>query len=207
MSALVIPCHIRTKWDLACLRRLLARVDSQTLPFDRVYLIDDASPIRHDAPFGFLEHVRLASNGGPARARNVGVERALDSGSEYLLFTDHDCVLDSAWNEKMTGFLRDGAFGTVGGMTYAWGATLLDRYHDLNGTLNGKWLLPDRKELWYMPSLNFGMRAEVAREFTFDERFPTSAGEDVDLSAAGASTASASVLARSFGTTSVTARR
>jgi GT2 family glycosyltransferase len=47
--------------------------------------------------------------------------------------------------------------------------------------LNGKWLLPARKELWYMPSLNFGMKADIAREFAFDERFPTAAGEDVDI--------------------------
>jgi GT2 family glycosyltransferase len=181
VSALVIPCHIRTKWDLACLQRLLGSIESQTLPFDRVYLIDDASPVRHDLRLAFLEHVQLRSNGGPARARNVGIERALASGAEFLLFTDHDCVLDPAWNEHMTAFLRDTAFGAVGGMTYAWGSTLLDRYHDLNGTLNGKWLLPHRRELWYMPSLNFGMRAEVAREFMFDERFPTAAGEDVDL--------------------------
>ena len=32
-----------------------------------------------------------------------------------------------------------------------------------------------------MPSLNFGMKATVAEQFPFDERFPTAAGEDVDL--------------------------
>jgi hypothetical protein len=66
-------------------------------------------------------------------------------------------------------------------MTYSWGKTLLDRYHDINGTLAGKWLLPERRELWYMPSLNFGMQAYAAELFPFDERFPTAAGEDVDL--------------------------
>jgi hypothetical protein len=81
----------------------------------------------------------------------------------------------------MTGFLQNSDFGAVGGMTFSYGSTLYDYYHNLNGTLNGKWLLPDRKELWYMPSLNFGMKAMVANEFLFDERFPTAAGEDVDL--------------------------
>jgi hypothetical protein len=81
----------------------------------------------------------------------------------------------------MTRFLESTAFGAEGGMTYSLGSTLLDYYHDINGTLNGKWLLPDKKELWYMPTLNFGMKAEVAREFMFDERFPSAAGEDVDI--------------------------
>ncbi len=181
MSVLIVPCYIRTEWDLACLNRLLASVNNQSVPFEEVYLIDDASPLRFPVPPGLVQYVRLSSNGGPARARNVGIEKALTAGARHLLFTDHDCVLDQAWNEQMTRFLESTSFGAVGGMTYSWGRTLLDRYHDINGTLNGKWLLPGRQELWYMPSLNFGMKAEVAKDFTFDERFPTAAGEDVDL--------------------------
>ena len=181
MSALIIPCHIKSNWDLGCLNRLLDSVKKQTLPFERVYLVDDESPFSYKIASHGLEHIRLAENGGPAKARNVGIDMALAQGAEYLFFTDHDCVLDTAWNQEMTQFLKNSAFGAVGGMTYSWGTTLLDYYHDINGTLNGKWLLPERKELWYMPSLNFGMRSEVAGEFIFDERFPTAAGEDVDL--------------------------
>ena len=181
MSVLIVPCYIKRNWDLECLRRLLGSVEQQTLPFERVYLVDDASPLSYQVGVDFVKRVRLTDNGGPARARNVGIQAALEQGAEHLFFTDHDCVLDRSWNEQMTGFLEKASFGAVGGMTYSWGSTLLDYYHDINGTLSGKWLLPARKELWYMPTLNFGMKAEVAREFTFDERFPTAAGEDVDL--------------------------
>jgi GT2 family glycosyltransferase len=181
VSALIVPCFIRTPWDRDCLLRLLGTVKKQTVPFERVCLVDDASPMDYPVEPGLADHIRLPSNGGPARARNVGIEMALASGAGHLLFTDHDCVLDNRWNEQMTRFLETTSFGAVGGMSYSWGSTLLDYYHDINGTLNGKWLLPAKKELWYMPSLNFGMRAEVAEEFTFDERFPTAAGEDVDI--------------------------
>jgi GT2 family glycosyltransferase len=181
VSVLIVPCYIKSSWDLACLSRLLGSVKEQRVPFEHVYLVDDASPLRYPVASELVDHIRLPSNGGPARARNVGIEKALGSGAEHLLFTDHDCVLDRSWNEHMTRFLQTTSFGAVGGMTYSWGSTLLDYYHDINGTLNGKWLLPAKKELWYMPSLNFGMKAEVARDFAFDERFPTAAGEDVDL--------------------------
>ncbi|MFZ4580778.1 MAG: glycosyltransferase family 2 protein, partial [Myxococcota bacterium] len=181
MSVLIVPCYIRTDWDVMCLDRLLRSAREQTLPFDRVYVVDDASPRRYAVPTDGVEHVLLPANGGPAKARNVAIDRALSQGTEHLLFTDRDVVLDRAWNEQMTGFLQTTAVGAVGGRTYSLGSTLLDYYHDVNGTLNGKWLLPERKELWYMPSLNFGMKAEVAADFTFDERFPTAAGEDVDL--------------------------
>lgn len=172
---------MQTQWDLDCLDRLLDSAQRQTKPFDRVYVVDDASPLRYKIRHAFVEQIVLDHNGGPARARNIGIDRALKGNIPNLLFTDHDCILDAGWNERMTSFLDNTEFAAVGGMTYSWGKTLLDYYHDINGTLAGKWLLPDRKGLWYMPSLNFGMKSFAAEEFPFDERFPTAAGEDVDL--------------------------
>ncbi len=181
MNVLIIPCFIRTKWDIDCLNRLIISIQNQTKPFDYVYVIDDYSPYSYTLSYNYVEHIKLTNNGGPARARNIGIEKALSLNSQYLLFTDHDCILDIQWNEQMTSFLERTEFGAVGGMTFSWGKTLFDYYHDINGTLSGKWLLPERKELWYMPSLNFGMKSFVASQFNFDERFPTAAGEDVDL--------------------------
>lgn len=181
MSFLIIPCYIKTNWDIDCLNRLLKSVQKQTRTFEKVYVIDDSSPLDYQLNFSFVEHIKLSENGGPAKARNIGIGKALAENAKYILFTDHDCILDSQWNQNMTEFLEKTEFGAVGGMTHSYGKTLYDYYHDINGTLNGKWLLPHRKELWYMPSLNFGMKANVANEFYFDERFPTAAGEDVDL--------------------------
>jgi GT2 family glycosyltransferase len=180
-SALVIPCHLRTRWDLKCLHRLLDSVRDQATPFSHVYVVDDASPLRYSLADRDVEHVTLEANCGPARARNVAVAKALAAGHEFLFFTDHDCILDRDWHRHMASFLSNTNFAAVGGMTYSWGSTLLDRYHEINGTLAGKWLLPEQNELWYMPSLNFGMKAYAAQEFPFDERFPHAAGEDVDL--------------------------
>jgi GT2 family glycosyltransferase len=181
MNILIIPCYIKTEWDKHCLNRLLNSIQNQTKKIDRVYVVDDLSPLPYELPFDFVEHVKLNVNGGPAKARNIAIEKALELNAKHLFFTDHDVVLDKDWLYEMSSFLERTNFGAVGGMTYAYGKTLLDYYHNVNGTLNGKWLLPDKKELWYMPSLNFGMKSEVAREFVFDERFPTAAGEDVDL--------------------------
>ena len=181
MSALIIPCYVKNDWDIQCLYRLLRSIEKQSAPFELVYLVDDASPLCFPMEFNFVEYIKLPTNGGPAKARNVGIEKALSRNVQHLFFTDHDCILDSSWNQHMTHFLQNTAFGAVGGMTYSWGSTVLDYYHNINGTLSGKWLLPDRNELWYMPSLNLGMKAEVVKEFIFDERFPLAAGEDVDL--------------------------
>ena len=181
MSVLIIPCYIKAKWDIDCLNRLLDSVQMQTKAFDVVYVVDDASPYQYKIHHDFVEHIVLTENGGPAKARNIAIDKALKTNTQFLLFTDHDCILDTEWNQEMTSFLNNSEFGAAGGMTYSWGNTIFDRYHDINGTLNGKWLLPEKKELWYMPSLNFGMKSAVAEQFYFDERFPTAAGEDVDL--------------------------
>jgi GT2 family glycosyltransferase len=182
MNALIIPCFVRNEWDAQCLDRLLDTVNQQSRKFDIVYLVDDASPRKYLPGHTFVTHIMLEKNGGPARARNVAITKALAAGCDQLFFTDHDCVLDKEWHAAMSRYLSiSDDFAAVGGMTYSLGKTLLDSYHELNGTLCGKWLLPERKELWYMPSLNFGMKSFAAEEFPFDERFPTAAGEDVDL--------------------------
>jgi GT2 family glycosyltransferase len=181
MSALIIPVYVKSQWDIDCLKRLLDSVHEQNEPFEKVYLVDDKSPMKYNLQHEFVEYITMEENGGPAKARNRGISKALELGIKILLFTDHDVVLDKDWNLKMCKFLIESEFGAVGGMTYSLGKTIYDYYHEINGTLAGKWLLPDRKELWYMPSLNFGMKNFVAEQFPFDERFPNAAGEDVDL--------------------------
>ena len=47
MNCLIIPCYIRTDWDLACLHRLLDSIDAQSLKLERVYVVDDASPLKY----------------------------------------------------------------------------------------------------------------------------------------------------------------
>ena len=183
MSELIIPCYLSDDEGILKFERLLTSIKNQTLPFSAVHVIDDASPRSAEgltAVHGY-EYTRLNKNSGPAKARNHGIRCALERGTGLLFFTDHDCVLDNNWNLRLSQFMASSNFGAAGGRTLAFGRTIYDYYHDINGTLNGKWLLPDRKELWYMPSLNFCMKAETAKEFEFDERFPTAAGEDVDL--------------------------
>ena len=82
MSVLIVPCYIKTGWDLACLSRLLRSVAAQRVPFEHVFLVDDASPLRFVAAADGVDHIRLESNGGPGRARNVGIDRALATGAQ-----------------------------------------------------------------------------------------------------------------------------
>src|SRR5690349_19296063 len=104
MNVLVVPAFLRTEWDVACLRRLAASAARQP-DLHAAVLVDDASPFApRDLPPCF-EVIRLSENAGPARARNVGMDRALSLGAEHILFTDHDCVLDPGWATALSSIL------------------------------------------------------------------------------------------------------
>ena len=52
--------------------------------------------------------------------------------------------------------------------------------HNVNGTLNGRLILPEKKYFLYAPTCNFGISHRVAEEFRFDKTYRKAAGEDVD---------------------------
>lgn len=179
MNVLIVPAYLRSAWDASCLQRLLSSALLQA-SLSGVIVVDDASPVSVPSANG-VERIVLERNGGAAVARNAGLRRALALGADNILMADHDCVLQPGWAAQFEAHLARSGDGAAGGLVLAWGKTLLDSFHDLNGTLNGRWVLPDRAELLYAPTCNFAIRREVAQAFRFDERFPGAAGEDVDF--------------------------
>ena len=178
---LVIPCFLRTQQDVFMLTRLLESTKKQSKGLDSIFVIDDASPLQFDYSAQNVEIAHQIHNGGPAIARNLGIQKALDDGCSHILFTDHDCILHPNWTKEITTFLDSEKIESAGGLTLAYGKTLIDKFHDTNGTLNGRFILPERKHLLYAPTCNYGMTAKVGREFNFDTKYPNAAGEDVNF--------------------------
>lgn len=183
MLAAVVPAHLRTAAQEAQLARCVAAAAAQP-EVGLVVVVDDGSPrnLRRGprwTPPG-VEILRRDPPGGAAAARNLGVARALARGADLVLFTDADCVPEPGWAGAHARFLGTTAHAAAGGVTRALGDTLLDRFHDFAGTLNGRWRLPDRASLLFAPTCNLAVRADALRRIAFDERFPH-AGEDVDF--------------------------
>jgi GT2 family glycosyltransferase len=180
----VLPAHLRSPRDSAWLSRGLAALAAQE-GLARLIVVDDASPLPLPAlpPALPVEVLRAGGRGGPARARNRGIARALALGADVVLFTDHDCVVSAAWARTLLEALEAGGRGVVAaaGVTRALGPTLLDRYQDFSGALNGRWASPGRRELAYAPTCNLAVRASALTDERFDERFPDAAGEDLEL--------------------------
>lgn len=176
----VIPAYLSRPHHPGQLTRCVGALLSGPEPAG-VVVVDDGSPLAMPPLPERVEVVRLAANAGPAAARNRGLERGLSLGAEVVLFTDVDCVPAPGWAREMATFLKAGPYVAAGGVTQSLGTTLLNRYHDFAGSLNGRWLLPERKELVYAATCNMAVRAGALAQVRFDERFPAAAGEDVDF--------------------------
>jgi len=175
----VVPAYICTPRDAAWLARGVEALLREAA-VERVVVVDDHSPCPPPPLAPPVEVIRSSRNAGPAAARNRGIARALERGSLFVLFTDHDCLCQPGWAEALLRGLEAGHVA-ASGVTRALGTTLLDRYQDFAGSMNGRWVLPGRETLIYGPSCNLAVRAEALRTERFDERFPTAAGEDYDF--------------------------
>jgi GT2 family glycosyltransferase len=180
MVVVVVPAYLRRPHEPAQLARCAAAVLAQPA-VDRLVVVDDGSPLPAPPLGERAELHRLPANAGPAAARNRGVDRALELGATAVLFTDVDCVPDPEWAGALVEALGEAGRVAAGGVTRSLGATLLDRYHDFAGTLNGRWSLPGREALLNANTCNMGVRAAALGPVRFDERFPSAAGEDFEF--------------------------
>src|SRR2546430_17713047 len=48
-----------SQWDIECLARLCGSIQRQSRRFDKVYLIDDASPLKYEINHDFVETIFL----------------------------------------------------------------------------------------------------------------------------------------------------
>ncbi|MCB1048443.1 MAG: glycosyltransferase [Calditrichaeota bacterium] len=174
----VVPARIQTASDATRLQSLLVALASQTR-WAHVVVVDDASPRWPQTQNA--EVIRLPHNNGPAAARNRGLQRALELSAEIVAFTDADCVPDSAWIEKIIqAFHLDRSAHAISGATLSKDQSWLGRYHERNGTLNGR-RLAGSECLLYGPTCNLALCADLAAVLRFDESFPFAAAEDIDF--------------------------
>ena len=175
--AVVIPVRCTSAADTALLLRLLANLQQQNA---KVIVINDGSPYWPDLPprIQVLSH---AQTKGPAAARNTGIQAALAMGANPILMIDSDCVPNSDWVAQATqGFIENPYIHAISGNTISLGGTWFDKYHDLNGTLNGR-RFKGTNILLYGPTCNLAISRTVAEKCSFDETYKKAACEDIDF--------------------------
>lgn len=177
----VIPFFIKDNFGAKQLLNLLKSLERQTLKPKAIILVDDGSTIKYKIPqINNIDIVKLSNNNGPAYARNIGIEKAIIKyNAKIIAFTDSDVIVSSEWIENIfNGFKKLPKAAALSGHTYSFGHTWFDKYHDINGTLNGR-VFKDANTLLYAPSCNLAIMSDCISNMRFDCDFPLSAGEDI----------------------------
>jgi len=177
---IVVPIYAKSKKDLNDLHNLFLSILDLEYEPDSIFLIDDSSALNYDFPNHFTQF-KQKKNSGPAKARNIGIELALQKQMDIIGFTDADCILDKEWTKQIIfHFQKNKNCGLVSGNTISLDENWFGTYHNINGTLNGrKFKKSDR--LLYGTTANLAMTAEVAQQIKFNEQFPNAAGEDIEF--------------------------
>lgn len=120
---------------------------------------------------------------GPAAARNAGIDASLAlEVLDGVLFMDTDVIARQGALEWLIvqGTMVDGICCPLVGSTTGTG---LDRYHDINGTLNGRYLAGNARDelLFGTTSCMLVPRWVLDDGLRFSTDFQDAAGEDIDF--------------------------
>lgn len=156
-----------------------------------VIVVDDGSTDGTREFLGNLNrenwHIFLRDHGGPAKARNYGVQNAVGS---YIAFTDDDCLVPVDWLEKLqAGFNKWLEACAVGGYLEALPQVLksklaakLESYETRKVYKAGDTEYLGGFESPAGGTNNIAYRKDIFEKLGgFDESFPEPAGEDADL--------------------------
>lgn len=178
--SVIIPAYIKNNFEKNCLFRLIHILKNQTFKVQNIIVIDDCSPYECKVPDLVVYH-RFIKNCGAGKARNKGIEIALNLFSDVILFTDVDCVPDINWvKSHVDVFISDKNVHIVSGNTKSLNKCWFGKYHELNGTLNGR-IFINSDLLLYGPTCNLSITQRVAESVKFESLFPGAAGEDIEF--------------------------
>lgn len=178
--SIVIPVFLRTEKENQNVINLLESIEKQSLLPYEIIMIDDSSPIILPLPPN-VKVFRLDSNSGPAKARNIGKNIALENGSDIIAFTDIDCILSKDWvSTIINSFINYKDAQILSGNTPSYNENWFGTYHNINGTLNGR-QLKNSEALLYGTTANLAITRRVAEKIDFNEKFPIAAGEDIEF--------------------------
>lgn len=124
----------------------------------------------------------LVDQPGPAYARNKGITQSLEEGLSDVILADSDLlVYPSDLAQIIQGYEKSREVIACP-ILLSHGTTRLDHYHDINGTLNGRYLDGTKKQLLFgTTSIMCINESFFERGKLFSTDFKEAAGEDIDF--------------------------
>ncbi|OQA08759.1 MAG: Hyaluronan synthase [bacterium ADurb.Bin374] len=180
--SVVIPAFNRPEILAGCLEALAAQKTSR--PWEAIVVDDGSSDDLSGVESSFrnrlpLTWVRLPANGGPARARNAGIEKAR---GEIVLFTDADCRPEPGWLDAMAAPFDDPTVTGAKGVYKTAQTDLWARLAQLEFEERFE-LLSGQHDIDFVDTYSGAFRrSSLAAVGGFDTSFPRADNEDVDLS-------------------------
>ena len=172
----IITCNLQTLAEHQ-------KISTVYLVFDGVDPVNMSLP---KLPQGKISELEIHPRSGPATARNAGVTAALrdngTTGTRGVLFLDSDVSISRASLDSLLEECRMPP-GIMCPRILAADTTWLNRYHDISGTLNGRYLLGDsgKQLLFGTTSCMFVPRDLFDEGIAFSTDFRDAAGEDIDF--------------------------
>lgn len=120
---------------------------------------------------------------GPATVRNDGIQYGLSEGFDNFLLLDSDVVVEDRHLHTLIGQFLESEYPVACPRIFAHGIQWFDYYHDLNGSLNGRYLSINN-----LDQLLFGTtccmlldRSVFDHGLFFSNEFDKAAGEDISF--------------------------
>jgi glycosyltransferase involved in cell wall biosynthesis len=176
LISVIVPTKDRPAALARCLRALSAQTVADAL---EVIVVDDGSLAAEEVSDIVALHrpARLIrrAGGGPAAARNAGVEHARGA---VLCFTDDDCTPHQEWAERLAEALQ-GVADAAAGTTLSGGGVLAEA-SEIVAYAPAAVRSGDEGNLSFAPSNNLACTRTVFESIQFDGSYPNAAGEDRD---------------------------
>lgn len=179
----VIPMGTDSKHVREILQSTL-RVLQKDNRIAKVYIVyDGIDPDEtSDARFSKVETYSTPKRSGPAKARNIGLIEGFSREYSDALLLDSDVSLKQVSLSRLVRQYCQSGSAIGCPLISSTGTTWFDRYHNLSGTLNGRYLNSSNKSnlLFGTTSCMFISRQVYDAGLLFSTDFPEAAGEDID---------------------------
>ena len=176
----IIPIGYLNKTILTILKRTLSqilsckRIKETVLVFDGIQNSLDMEDER-------LDTIEIQSRSGPAYCRNAGIQHIMSRNPDVVFFIDADVLLKHEQPDQLIADFLQSKSHIGLPLIESYGKGWMNRYHDVNGSLNGRYLVAT--QLLYATSCCTLISSEVMKSgFSFAVDFTDAAGEDIDFS-------------------------